>query len=108
MEYRSSYNHMMFHGFSNSVFNQNIAAWDTRKVNDMSYMFTYATSFNQNISGWNTNKVAKMSYMFSSATSFKHNLCRWVKDNPKFPKRINTNDMFSNSGCPNTSNPSNS
>jgi len=40
-----------------SVFNQNIASWDTSKVTTMIGMFNGATNFNQNISSWNVNKV---------------------------------------------------
>ena len=36
-----------------TMFNQNISAWDTSAVKDMSFMFLGAKSFNKPIGSWN-------------------------------------------------------
>ncbi|NNN02200.1 MAG: BspA family leucine-rich repeat surface protein, partial [Acidimicrobiaceae bacterium] len=55
--------YQMFGGAT--TFNQNIGAWNTASVGNMSYMFAGATAFNQNISSWNTAAVTDMSDMFA-------------------------------------------
>ena len=53
------------------TFNQNIGAWDTSNVTNMSGMFKDANEFNQNISNWDTSKVTDMSFMFYNSKDDK-------------------------------------
>jgi surface protein len=73
----------MFNGAR--AFNQNIStngtAWDVSKVEDMTSMFTDATSFRGNIGNWNTISVTKMTNMFYNATSFDQNIGGWNTSN---------------------------
>merc|ERR1712129_365618 len=89
------------------AFNQDISAWNTEQVTDMGWMFYKAYAFNQDISAWNTEQVTSMLTMFTYAASFKQNICPWVTNNPRFPNNIDTDDMFYDSGCPNTNEPTN-
>ncbi|RDU59239.1 membrane-associated lipoprotein [Helicobacter sp. MIT 14-3879] len=61
-----------------------IESWDTGKVENMSYMFAYASSFNQPLNSWNVSKVVTMIGMFAGAVSFNQPLNKWnvskVKD----------------------------
>ena len=43
--------------FGETTFNEDISAWDTSNVTDMSFMFNDATEFNKDISGWNVDAV---------------------------------------------------
>merc|ERR1712129_537611 len=74
-------------------------------MGEMQYMFTNATLFNQNIAPWNTDKVTSTNAMFAFATSFNQNVCNWL-DNTNFPDNIDTAYMFYGSGCDVTSDPS--
>ena len=60
-----------------SSFNGDIGGWDTSSVYDMSDMFSYASSFNQDIGGWDTSRVWKMGSMFSGAWSFNQDIGDW-------------------------------
>ncbi|CAJ1946668.1 unnamed protein product [Cylindrotheca closterium] len=60
-----------------STFNDDISAWDTSKVTDMSYMFYNGRTFNRDLSLWNTSKVTNMEHMFHSAQAFNQNIGRW-------------------------------
>jgi len=60
-----------------SVFNGNIGSWNTSNVTDMSGMFGSASAFNQNIGAWNTANATNMSEMFELATAFDQNLGGW-------------------------------
>ncbi len=64
-------------GFIPTDFNQNISAWNTGAVIDMSGMFLYAQSFNQDIGNWDVSKVTDMTGMFLLAKSFNQNIGNW-------------------------------
>ena len=61
----------MFYGAT--AFNQNLKAWDTKSVRDMSNMFYQATSFNQPLS-FNTEQVTTMSQMFMYCYAFNQDV----------------------------------
>jgi surface protein len=56
-------------------FNEDLSAWITTNVTDLSYMFYDATSFNCDISAWDTSSVTSMSRTFCGATSFNCGGC---------------------------------
>ncbi len=58
----------------------------------MSRMFDFATAFNQNIGAWNTSVVADMSGMFADAGAFNQNIGNWIL-NPS----VNLTGMLNNS-----------
>merc|ERR1712194_664124 len=89
-------------------FNADLSAWNTEKVTEMYWMFGYAYRFNADLSAWNTERVTSMFKMFYYASSFQQNVCPWLTKNPRFPNNIDTSWMFSNSGCPNKNDPTNS
>ena len=60
-----------------SAFNQDISAWDTSNVTNMSYMFSSANVFNQDISSWDVSNV-KDKYSFNYQTP------QWTLPKPKF------------------------
>jgi surface protein len=70
----SSYNDSYSDAVNSSIktFNQDLSAWDTSHVTDMSYMFFQAAAFNQDISSWDTSKVLNMQRMFTGATKFNN------------------------------------
>ena len=68
---------MEFVFYSSAEFNDDISAWDTSNVTDMTSMFQRATSFNSDISAWNTSNVIRMSSMFDSASSFNSDISAW-------------------------------
>ena len=63
--------------FSNTAFNQDIGAWDTSKVIDMSWMFQRASAFNQDIGAWDTSGVTTMTRMFNDAVAFDQDIGAW-------------------------------
>jgi surface protein len=67
--------------YSAGDFNQNIGAWNTGAVTNMSQMFGTAPDFNNGGSGdinnWNTSAVTNMQGMFQSATAFNQNIGAW-------------------------------
>ena len=74
-----------------SVFNGDIANWNTGNVTDMSSMFEGCISFNQDIGGWHTANVINMENMFYGATSFNQNIGGWDISNT-----TSMADMFRN------------
>jgi len=62
----------MFYNSAADAFNQDISAWDVRKVTNMSYMFYKTDDFNQDISDWDTRAVTNMQGMFHSAVDFNN------------------------------------
>ena len=64
---------------STASFNEDIGAWDTSGVTDMSYMFDSASSFDQDISGWAVHSVTNMRGMFSGS-SFNQDISAWTVD----------------------------
>ncbi|MBK9255113.1 MAG: BspA family leucine-rich repeat surface protein [Saprospiraceae bacterium] len=69
----------MFSGCT--LFNGNIAAWNTQNVTNMSGMFSGASQFNQNIGSWQTQNVTNMSGMFSGASQFNQDIGSWQTQN---------------------------
>ena len=61
-------------------FNQAISNWDTSNVTDMRGMFN-GTSFDQNIGNWNTSAVTDMSWMFDYASAFNQDISGWDTSN---------------------------
>ena len=59
------------------AFNQDISAWNTSHVTDMSGVFQLARAFNQDISAWNTANVTTMEGAFAGASAFNQNLGPW-------------------------------
>jgi surface protein len=76
-----------------NAFNQNIGAWNTSAVTNMNYMFLYASAFNQNISSWNTANVTNMGSLFSNASAFNQNISSW-----NIANATNMTNIFNNSG----------
>ena len=60
-----------------SSFNGNISSWDVSDVTDMYYMFRDASSFNGDISGWDVSGVTDMGAMFRGASSFNADISGW-------------------------------
>merc|ERR1712050_344145 len=94
---------MMGMFYDANKFNAPLASWNTAKVTDMGYMFSGANKFNAPLASWNTAKVTSMMEMFWNAYDFNQNLCGWKFDNIGI-----TSGMFTDSGCPLTSDPSTS
>jgi surface protein len=62
-------------------FNDNISSWDMSNVTNTDRMFQGASSFNQDIGGWNTSKFYDVSGMFDSASNFNQNIGSWDTSN---------------------------
>jgi surface protein len=62
-------------------FNRDIGDWETGNVENMQYMFDYASIFNQDINTdgakWNMGKCEDLQNMFSYALAFEQNLEDW-------------------------------
>ena len=72
-------------------FNHDISSWDVSNVTDMSNMFSGAISFNQDISSWNVGNVNDMNQMFFGATSFNQNISTWDVVNVRYMNQIFSN-----------------
>eukprot|EP00984_Skeletonema_dohrnii_P028369 scaffold18345_cov76-Skeletonema_dohrnii-CCMP3373.AAC.1 len=86
------------------TFDEDISGWRVDRVTDMSRMFADAGMFKQDLSSWNMSSVTSTREMFKGATSFNQNLCAWMDNFPY----SNTNDMFVDSGCTYSVDPSSS
>lgn len=58
-------------------FNGDISGWDTKNVDEMSFMFYGASAFNADISGWDVRNVNNFLNIFSGASSFNRSLAAW-------------------------------
>ena len=58
--------------FQLTNFNQDLSAWDTSNVVDMSNMFYVANAFNQDISDWDVSNVTNMQSMFQQTGNFNN------------------------------------
>ncbi|GKY95990.1 hypothetical protein MPSEU_000559500 [Mayamaea pseudoterrestris] len=68
----------MTRSFANcQSFNKALDAWTVSRVVTMEGMFQLATSFNQPLADWNVSACENFSRMFFNATSFAQNLCLW-------------------------------
>ncbi len=64
-------------GFIPADFNQDISAWNTGSVVNMSLMFALTKEFDQDIGDWNTSSVVDMSFAFALAEKFNQDIGRW-------------------------------
>jgi surface protein len=55
----------------------NIKDWDTSRVTDMSYMFSYVRAFNGDVSKWDVSSVTNMDSMFLGAAAFNGDVSKW-------------------------------
>jgi surface protein len=100
----SSVTDMSLMFYNATKFNQPLDEWSVSKVNDMGEMFSYAGSFNQSLHSWDVSAVDNLFRMFYHATSFQQDLCQWY--NLKYQNTPIITEMFVDSGCGNTSDPS--
>ena len=84
-------------------YNVPIGCWDTSKVTDMSFAFSYKVSFNNSINCWNVGSVTTMSNMFfnEQPNAFNQPLNNWdvasVSDmNQMFHSATNFNQPLNN------------
>ena len=68
---------MFFSVPSQHRFNQDISGWDTRNVTNMSSMFFGAFQFNQDIGDWKTGNVRNMTRMLNHTAAFNQDLTEW-------------------------------
>lgn len=91
----SRVNDMTFMFTDASSFNQDIGGWVVSNVISMLLMFAGATSFNQDISLWNVGLVTNMSNMFGGATAFNNGS---LTDDQAHPLTWNTGNVRIMSG----------
>ena len=60
-----------------SSFNQPLNDWDVSSVTNMSRMFFGASNFNQPLNDWDVSSVTNMSWMFFGASNFNQPLNDW-------------------------------
>lgn len=73
----NSINNLSYMFYYASSFNQSLDTWNTADVTDMSRMFCGAIAFNQSIGSWNTSAVTNMIGMFSGAVAFNQPIGDW-------------------------------
>lgn len=73
--------------------------WDTRCVEDASYMFYTAFSFNADLSRWDISKVTNFHFMFDDSKVFSQNLCPWT-DTVSQLDPLAITGMFTGTSCP--------
>jgi surface protein len=64
-------------------FNEDISAWNTSSVTDMTRTFSGCQTFNQDVSKWDVSLVTSMVSMFVGATAFQQDLSLWKVGNVK-------------------------
>ena len=73
----------MSYMFFFATFNKDIAfkpetgSWNTSNVRNMRQMFAHTDFFNQDIGNWNTSNVTDMSQMFYGARAFNQDIGNW-------------------------------
>jgi Mycoplasma protein of unknown function, DUF285 len=65
--------------------------------------FLNAKLFNADVSSWDVSSLGDASRMFQEAGNFNQNLCAWGE---RLPDSAIVVDMFKNTSCPDTSDPS--
>ena len=74
------YQHTMYCNTAAASFNEDMGAWNTSGVKNMSNMFSHASSFNQDIGDWPVHSVTDMSVMFERASAFDQDIGGWAVD----------------------------
>jgi len=69
-------------------FNQDISAWNTSSVTNMSSLFDGCCRFNHDISAWDITSVTSMTAMFGVCTSLDCDLSSWDLSNIDAENRI--------------------
>lgn len=64
-----------------TVFNSDIASWQTITIQNMSGAFFGAYAFNGNVGGWNVSNVTDVSNLFNEAHDFNQDLSTWQVGN---------------------------
>ncbi len=64
-------------GFIPADFNQDISAWNTGSVVNMSLIFALTKEFDQDVGDWNTSSVEDMSFAFALSEKFNQDINRW-------------------------------
>ena len=83
-------------------FEADLSQWNVEQVEDFFAMFAFLPLFNSDLSSWQLRSAQDVSFMFQQATSFNQNLCAWGRF---LGPSVNTDDVFTQSGCPATDNP---